>query len=118
MLTSRDLSRMRETQADFFPSTGTRTRRTPVADGAGGYTETTTTATTDVRLAVSTYAPDREIRAGKVIEGPAWRVYCAQSFDVKADDMWTIDGRNFEILAVYAGSSWETARMSICEEKL
>lgn len=117
MLTATELAGMRESTAAVLPSTGVRTRRAYTSDGAGGQTVSESTATTPVRLAVSAFQPDRESVAGKQVEGPLWRVYCATTFDVRADDLWTIDGRRFEVLAAHGGSSFEVTRWCLCQEK-
>ena len=116
MLTADELAGLRTAQAAVLPDTDTIHRRTQTPDDSGGWVTEETTHTLKCRVAASPFAPDREILAGKEIEGPAWRITFAAGADVRNDDRVTVNGRRFEVVAVYGPATYETARVTVCAE--
>lgn len=117
MLTVAELNSMRMTQALVLPEVATIGRRSYSSDGAGGAVETVTETVAPCRVAVSTREADRAIVAGRQLEAPPVRITFAQGTDVRSDDKLEVGGRLFEVLAVYAPASYETARVCVCVTK-
>jgi len=106
---------MRAQQAAALPDTCTISRRTLVSDGAGGYTETWTTAASGVacRLAVAQAA--ERILADRVVHEGGFVVTLPYGTSVTSKDRIVVGARTFEVAGVASGS-WETAVRATCSE--
>jgi SPP1 family predicted phage head-tail adaptor len=118
MLPSGALTAMRRVQALTFDQTCTIVRSVEVSDGAGGTTNTPTViATVACRVAPALLQRDEAIIAGQVQGQTPWRVTVPANTDVTEADEIHVGSRIFEVAAVYAPESRETARVCICSER-
>ena len=101
---------MRTAQESALPGTATITRKTVVADGIGGQTETWQTLASGVacRLAPMSY---RERIAAQQFGGEeTWHLTLPYGQDVTAADRVTTGGITYEVRAIESGGSWETVK--------
>jgi hypothetical protein len=117
MLSAYEMALMQRAQASLLPDVAAITRRTYSDSDTGGQIITVSTHALPCRVAASTNAPDREIVAGRAREAVPWRITFAAGANVQTDDTVTVNGRVFEVVAVYGPSSFETARVTVCVEK-
>lgn len=116
MLTSADLTWMKAAQNDALPDSGTITRPTSAADGAGGSTASTESlGPYDCRRAPANMGSE-ELAAYGIVATQAYIVTWAADRDVKVTDQVTIDGDTLEVKAVLDAGAWETARRTLCVE--
>ena len=107
MLDARDLADMRAAQALALPDTATRTRSMLVSDGMGGQTPSESTTSYACRLAP---ASGRELEiAARMTSAVAFTITLPHDADVAADDVITVNGRAFQVVAVLQGGAWQTA---------
>lgn len=103
-------------------------RSTPVDDGGGGSTEVVSfLGPYFCRVGVSKLQRGEILVAGQLQGGLPWIVTFPALTDVRLSDRINVDGtvvsndfvggRNFEILAIYAATSFETARQCVCAER-
>lgn len=93
-----------------MPDACTIKRLAVTADGAGGQTESWSTATNVAcRLAPLT-GGDERIMADKLTAVSPYMVTMPAGTDIRPADRLVIGGRTFEVAAVLAGGGWETAR--------
>lgn len=115
MISIGELAGLRATQETALPDEAVIVRRAYASDGAGGQTETITTVTARCRAAPAS-AHDVQ-RAGALSEKPTWRITFAAGTDLRDTDRIDVGARNFEIVTLLAGGSWETARVALCAER-
>jgi hypothetical protein len=117
MLTATELTDMRTMQALTFDQVATVSRRAYSDDGAGGQTETVSLISLPCRVAPAT-AGQRQSLAGQYAELQVWRVTFAALADVRRNDKISVLGKSLEVLAVLGAESRETARVTLCTERL
>jgi len=107
LLSSATLTQMRAAQAAALSDSATRTRSTYVSDGMGGQTASASTTAYACRLA-PTSGRELEI-AARITSAVAFTITLPYDADVQADDVLTVSGRTFKVVAVLAGGAWQTA---------
>lgn len=117
MLTTAELTDMRATQALTLDQTATVTRRVYADDGAGGSTESTTTASLPCRVAPAS-GGQRQMLGGQFAELSVWRVTFAALADVRKNDKVDVLGKKLEVQLVMGPESRETARVTLCVERV
>jgi len=116
MLSAAELADMRTVQAQAMAGTCVITRRTLVADGMGGYTETWAAAGTVAgRVWPATESGAESLIADRITESDAWVITLPYATDVTAKDRISYEGRTFEVVAPIA-HTWETARRVVATE--
>lgn len=108
---------MRSVQVLTLVDTATIHRRTYAADGMGGQTETVATSSAACRVAPAS-AAQVEMVAGQVAEKQVWRITFAAEADVRKADRLTVGSKQYEVLAVLGPESRETARITVCVERI
>jgi len=117
-LTADQLASMRATNEASMVDTATIKRYTTASDGAGGYTTTETTLTASVRLSPrQTLQPNTTPYAGRLAERVPWTAYFPHGTDVQESDVITVNGKNYDIIAVIGPYTNETALDTVCAEK-
>lgn len=116
MLSTEQLTAMREQQEATMQDTCTIGRRTYVTDNMGGQTEVITYAESVVRVAASGNMPDYSIFAARANESQLWRLTFPYNTDVRDTDKIVVGARTFEVLGVLAPATYETARVTVCVE--
>lgn len=119
MLTEAELARMRTTLNDSLPGTCVIWRATAgTADGAGGYSGGSVTASGTVicRVQPITPHPAQTMEAGQLIVTNAWVVTVPALSDVTSRDRIASGGQTFEVLGVLGTRTYELSRRAICRE--
>ena len=114
MLMTAELADARATQNLTLTQSAAVGRPTTASDGMGGWSETrSTVATVACRVGV---ARDSDVRlvAGKLRERTPLVVTVAALTDVRTDDVLTVESVTYQVLAVVAPETLETARRCIC----
>lgn len=110
LLPTTDLTAMRAAQETALPGTATITRKTVVADGMGGQTESWSTLAASVacRLAPMSY---RERIAAQQFGGEeTFHLTLPYGQDVTGADRVVYGTITYEIRAIESGGSWETVK--------
>jgi hypothetical protein len=119
MLTTAELSIFRSTQVLRFDLTATVTR--PAAgtdDGEGGKLPASPTTFTSACCRAAHKAADREeVVAAKIQGRSVWDITFPALTDVRLTDRITIEGKDYEVISLYAPKSRETARMILAVER-
>ena len=112
MLSASEIAAMREAQEAALPDTCTILRRTLTNDGQGGYVETWSEVATGVkcRLVHSNLAPRETVIAERAAGRTVWQLTVPYGTDISRTDRVVVNGVTYEILAVWSGGTWETAR--------
>lgn len=122
MLTDAELCDMRTLQALTFDQVATVTRRVYADDGAGGQTETTTTSSLSCRVAPASAQQAAGVRSsylgGQFAEIQIWKVTFAALADVRKNDRIVVAGKSLEVQGVLGAESRETARVTLCVERV
>lgn len=117
MLSTAELDFMRAQQNLSLDKSATVTRRTYVDDGAGGSTESTSTSSLPCRVAPAS-AGQIAMLGGRFAELQVWRVTFAALADVRKTDKIAVAGKDLEVQAVLGEESRETARVTLCVERV
>lgn len=119
MLTTAELTDMRSVQTLTLDQTAIVARRVYADDGAGGQTETSTTANLPCRVAPMQSSNLRvAVLGGQSLEEYRWRVTFAAGADVRKGDRIGVAGHDFEVAAVLGSESRETARVVLCVDRI
>lgn len=117
-LTSGELAKMRATNEDALPETGTVQRPSTTRDAMGGSDETfVTVATVAMRIdPFARIAGTEEVREGNRITsiGP-WIITMPRDTDVRVMDRIVVAGRTFAVQQV-GDRSWELSLRVFCSE--
>lgn len=117
MLSPTELAAMQAMQALALPDVATITRRTYADDGAGGSVESVTTSVRVCRVAAAS-AGQVQMLGGRFAESQVWRVTFVALADVRKDDRVDVLGKSLEVAAVLGALSRETARVTLCTERV
>lgn len=119
LIDANDLAQLIADQGTAQPSTCTRSRITFAADGYGGSTESTATASyaCRVRPMVGGMLPKELVEAGKVTGTALYIVSLPYSADVIPSDTITFGSATLEVLGVYRNPTWDTVTRVYAQEK-
>jgi len=116
MLTTRDLTAMRDTQYEALPETATIRRTTETSDGMGGRQPATSdVGVTPCRLAPLGQSAQERVIAERLTGMTAYVATLPAGTDVRMEDEISIGARVLRVIAVL-GRSYETARRVVCVE--
>jgi SPP1 family predicted phage head-tail adaptor len=116
MLSAAELADMRTVQAQAMTGTCVISRKTLIADGMGGYTETWAAAgTVSGRVWPASESGAESLIADRITESDAWVITVPYATDITAKDRVVADGRTFEVVSAIA-HTWETARRVVATE--
>ena len=117
MFSATELADMQATAAETLVDSGTIRRPTKVADGAGGYTETTAdTGPYDCLLMPANTQAQLELVAQGIKVVCPYVIRFEAGRDVRADDQVLIGARTFEVKAPLKGGAMELVRRVACVE--
>lgn len=119
MLSAADLSAMRTQVEDSFPDTCSTLRRTLVADGSGGYTETWATldATVPCRVDMNPRDLSDEMHAlAREFQAIPIAVKVPHTQDVTLSDQLGFDGAVYEVRRAPAKHAWMLSRILLATE--
>lgn len=117
MLTSTELTALRSTLTGSLPDQCTITTVALVADGAGGHTETTSTATVACRLSPASGrgVGSEDTVGGRVTPLANWTISLPHGTNVTERSRITTGGRTFEVIDV-GPRSWNLYVRAGCVE--
>ena len=118
MLTAAELASMRSVAgSDALPDSCSIVTRTLVSDGAGGHTETTSSATVACRL-----SPDgggqEDTLGGRVTPVNRWVITVPYDATVAQSAKVTFGARTFEVVSVDTDRTWDLCKRIRCVEVL
>ena len=116
LLTSDDLTYMRETQADAFPDTATHLTATSSVNAIGEATLAWGTAGTAIpcRLAPAALTDNVQMIAGENVVVPNWTVTMNYDKTVTSGDRVVISGKTLEVITAKNTFTWRTALRLDC----
>lgn len=115
ILSNAQQAAMRVAIKQLLPSRATITRTTRTADGAGGWTETSTTIASAVACRIdAVQLTDQEIAAG-VQPFSRWWVSLPVGTDVLYNDSLSIDGYDYTVTGEDTGKSWALVMRILAE---
>lgn len=116
MLSAEDFQAARDTQRLTMLDEATIQRPTEVSDGMGGIEHTWEAIGTVIcRIAVNA-GRDAFVIAGQLRETAPWKVTFPALTDVRVTDRLIVKGMTLEVVGVAGPSTFETARIVICED--
>lgn len=120
LIDANDLAQLIADQATAQPDSCTRTRTTYSADGYGGSTASTATATyaCRVRPLAGGMLPKELVEAGKVTGTALYVVSLPYTADVIPSDTITWGSSTLQVLGVYRNPTWDTVTRVYCREQI
>lgn len=110
-LSANDLVAMRAAQTAALPSTCTTMRKSTVADGIGGQTETWATLASNVACRLMPISNSAEQVVESRFAGmELWQLTLPYSTDITHNDRVVIGTVTYEVAGEGSGGAWETAK--------
>jgi hypothetical protein len=116
MLTANELVSLRATQAATLTAGAVVQRLTLASDSMGGFSESAATAVTTTCRVAPARAGDAQLVAGRLRERTPVRITVPAATDVRPVDRLVAGGVTYEVLAVLAPGTYETARVCLAVE--
>lgn len=116
LLTTDELAAMRSTQDSALPDLAYILRANSSPDDTGVYTATWGTAASNKACRLAPVASQSGVKAlgTEPISVPYWTITFSQGTDVRVGDQVVISSRNFDVVTVESGFSWNTAVRANC----
>lgn len=114
MLTAAELTSLRAAQTATLPTVAVVQRLTLASDSMGGFSESAATAVTTTCRVAPARAGDAQVVAGRLRERTLLRITVPATTDVRTADRLVVSGVMYEVLAVLAPGTYETARVCLC----
>jgi SPP1 family predicted phage head-tail adaptor len=111
MLTSGEITAMRDVCEDAFPDTCTIKRNAPNYNGLGGRTNTFTTLASGVACRMTPMSGDESLFAGASRHQALWRLDLPYNTDIRATDRVTIGSATYDVVHVSITRSWNLSDM-------
>lgn len=113
-----ELTRLQSAAEALFDKTATRYRKVLTSNGAGGFTESESTVTYACNVATTALwnMPLETNNAGQIINTSSWVIRLPYDADIEKDDRLTVDGEEYQVMAIHRNKSWQTALRVICQK--